>query len=195
VLVEQTRAWEEQQRRSAEEEEEEEEEEGEEEEEEEAAAEGKLGGTGHGHGQPSRPKLGPRAKSVGTVGTGTSGQRPSAAGHLIKRMSEGRLGGSKDAVIKKHSLVCAPLRSGRGLDEAAEIASPTGSRGGDLAAGEGSSSSGGGSGSGGGGGGGGGIEVGAMETYQVAYLVEPEMKAECETGILTSLRMQVGSTL
>jgi len=181
VLVEQTRAWEEQQRRSAEEEE------------EEAAAEGKLGGTGHGHGQPSRPKLGPRAKSVGTVGTDTSGRRPSAAGHLIKRMSEGRLGGSKDAVIKKHSLVCAPLRSGRGLDEAAEIASPTGSRGGDLAAGEGSSSSGGGSGSGGGGGG--GIEVGAMETYQVAYLVEPEMKAECETGILTSLRMQVGSTL
>ena len=31
-----------------------------------------------------------------------------------------------------------------------------------------------------------------METYQVAYLVEPEMKAECETDILMSLRMQVG---
>ena len=129
MLAEQTRAWEEQ-RRSAEEEEEEE---------EEAAAEGKGGPTGQGQGQgqggqPGHPKLGPRATSVGSVGMGASGRMsasgrmPTAAGHLIKRMSEGRLGGSfkADAVIKKHSLVCAPLRSGRGSDEEVEVSSPAG---------------------------------------------------------------------
>ena len=31
----------------------------------------------------------------------------------------------------------------------------------------------------------------ATETYQVAYLIEPEMKTELETDILQSLRMQV----
>jgi len=106
-------------------------------------------------------------ETSGSVGSGTSqrggGGTPSAAGRLVKRMS--------DAAIQKHSLVCAPLRSGRVSDEEAEPPAGTEPAGDRASVGA--------------------MEVGAIETFQVAYLVEPEMKAEAETGIFMSLRMQV----
>merc|ERR1740139_1043165 len=76
-----------------------------------------------------------------------------------------------DAAIQKHSLMCAPLRSGRVSDEEAEPPAGTEPAGDRASVGA--------------------MEVGAIETFQVAYLVEPEMKAEAETGIFMSLRMQV----
>merc|ERR1740139_1782957 len=79
-----------------------------------------------------------------------------------------------DAAIQKHSLMCAPLRSGRVSDEEAEPPAGTEPAGDRASVGA--------------------MEVGAIETFQVAYLVEPGMKAELTSAFVLEQTQQNQAT-